>query len=77
MSQNLAELGDGITVATAVTSWGDFSSDKCHIDVAHTRAKSHLILIGSAPTLQDCPLWDRILPACDMCPLELFSARTS
>jgi len=87
VSQNLAELG-GLTVATvdsfqgqeraviilttAVTSQGEFSSDECRMNVALTRAKSHLILVGCAPALQDCPLWGRLLPVCEMCPAELL-----
>ena len=87
VSQNLMEF-DGLTVATvdsfqgqeraviilttAVTSQGDFSSDECRTNVALSRAKSHLILVGCAPALQDCPLWGRLLPMCEMCPAELL-----
>ena len=42
------------------------------MNVALTRAKSHLILVGCAPALQDCPLWGRLLPVCEMCPAELL-----
>jgi len=62
-----------IILTTAVTSSGGFSSDGHRINVALTRARSHLILVGCAPALQDCPFWGRVLPVCEMCPKQLFS----
>ena len=63
-----------IILTTAVTSSGGFSSDERRINVALTRARSHLILVGCAPALQDCPIWGRVLPVCEMCPKQLFRA---
>ena len=50
-----------IILSTAVTSPGAFSADPKRLNVALTRAKNHLIIVGCSPALSAQSVWSRIL----------------
>lgn len=60
---------DIILLATTITHAGNFATDAQRVNVAFTRAKHHLVVLGSSPVLRSCsPAFRLLLAGCQMMP---------
>lgn len=60
---------DIILLATTITHAGNFATDAQRVNVAFTRAKHHLVVLGSSPVLRSCsPAFRLLLAGCQMLP---------
>ena len=60
---------DIILLATTITHGGNFATDAQRVNVAFTRAKHHLVVLGSSPVLRSCsPAFRLLLAGCQMLP---------
>ncbi|KAL4457552.1 hypothetical protein ABPG75_012417 [Micractinium tetrahymenae] len=67
---------DVIILTTAITRPGAFASDSCRLNVALTRAKRNLLIVGCAPALQQsAPAFAALLARCRNTPGAYFPGR--
>ncbi len=60
---------DIILLATTITHAGNFATDAQRVNVAFTRAKHHLVVLGSSPVLRSCsPAFRLLLAGCQLLP---------
>ena len=60
---------DIILLATTIMHAGNFATDAQRVNVAFTRAKHHLLVLGSSPVLRSCsPAFRLLLAGCQMLP---------
>jgi superfamily I DNA and/or RNA helicase len=56
---------DVIIICTSRNAVSDFLSNANRVNVAISRAKFHLLVVGNVEALKLCPLWGNIIDSCD------------